>query len=323
MERIPHFINGALISDAERFGPVFNPATGEQEKEVALASAARVEEAIAAARAALPGLAGHQPGQAHRHLLQGPRTAHAAPAGTGRAPDQRARQGALRRRRRNHPRPGEHRIRHRTVPHAQGRALRAGLRRRRCPLGPPAGRRRRLHHPLQLPGHGAAVDDRQRPGLRQHRPAQAQRKGPVLRGLHRRAVRRGGPAGGVLNVVHGDKEAVDVPPGTPATSKPSASSAPRPIAQSIYKRGRRPRQARPGPGRREEPHGGPAGRGPGHGRGRRRLRRLRLRGGALHGRQRPRRRRQHRATSWWTRSAAAWPRSRSARARTRPPRWAR
>ena len=55
MERIPHFINGALISDAERFGPVFNPATGEQEKEVALASAARVEEAIEAARAALPG----------------------------------------------------------------------------------------------------------------------------------------------------------------------------------------------------------------------------------------------------------------------------
>ena len=31
-----------------------NPATGEQEKQVALASAARVEEAIAAAKAALP-----------------------------------------------------------------------------------------------------------------------------------------------------------------------------------------------------------------------------------------------------------------------------
>ena len=55
MERIPHFINGALISDADRYGPVFNPATGAQDKEVALASAARVEEAIAAAQAALPG----------------------------------------------------------------------------------------------------------------------------------------------------------------------------------------------------------------------------------------------------------------------------
>ena len=54
METIPHFINGSRVSDAERFGPVFNPATGEQEKQVALASASRTEEAIAAARAALP-----------------------------------------------------------------------------------------------------------------------------------------------------------------------------------------------------------------------------------------------------------------------------
>jgi hypothetical protein len=29
METIPHFINGNRVSDAERFGPVFNPATGE------------------------------------------------------------------------------------------------------------------------------------------------------------------------------------------------------------------------------------------------------------------------------------------------------
>ncbi|WP_066301667.1 CoA-acylating methylmalonate-semialdehyde dehydrogenase [Arthrobacter luteolus] len=55
MQRIPHVINGKQISEAERYGPVFNPATGVQEKEVALASAARVEEAIQAAREALPG----------------------------------------------------------------------------------------------------------------------------------------------------------------------------------------------------------------------------------------------------------------------------
>ena len=54
MQTIPHFINGSRVSDAERFGPVFNPATGEQEKQVALSSAVRTEEAIAAARAALP-----------------------------------------------------------------------------------------------------------------------------------------------------------------------------------------------------------------------------------------------------------------------------
>lgn len=54
MERIPHYINGRRVSDADRVAPVYNPATGEQEKEVALASAARTEEAIEAARAALP-----------------------------------------------------------------------------------------------------------------------------------------------------------------------------------------------------------------------------------------------------------------------------
>ena len=54
MQRIPHVINGQYVTDAERYGPVFNPATGSQEKEVALASAARVEEAIQAAQAALP-----------------------------------------------------------------------------------------------------------------------------------------------------------------------------------------------------------------------------------------------------------------------------
>jgi malonate-semialdehyde dehydrogenase (acetylating)/methylmalonate-semialdehyde dehydrogenase len=55
MQQIPHYIDGARVADAERFGPVYNPATGEQEKEVALASPSRVDEAVAAAEAALPG----------------------------------------------------------------------------------------------------------------------------------------------------------------------------------------------------------------------------------------------------------------------------
>ncbi|MCC3299616.1 CoA-acylating methylmalonate-semialdehyde dehydrogenase [Arthrobacter caoxuetaonis] len=55
MQRIPHVINGKHVPEAERYGPVFNPATGTQEKEVALASVSRVEEAIQAARVALPG----------------------------------------------------------------------------------------------------------------------------------------------------------------------------------------------------------------------------------------------------------------------------
>jgi len=55
---IRHFIAGeetaADSAGALRTGPVFNPATGERQHEVALADAAETERAIAAARAAFP-----------------------------------------------------------------------------------------------------------------------------------------------------------------------------------------------------------------------------------------------------------------------------
>lgn len=54
MARIPHVIAGEKITDAERTQPVFNPATGEAQHELSIASAATVEQAIAAAAAALP-----------------------------------------------------------------------------------------------------------------------------------------------------------------------------------------------------------------------------------------------------------------------------
>ncbi|GAB2552770.1 CoA-acylating methylmalonate-semialdehyde dehydrogenase [Leucobacter ruminantium] len=54
MARIPHIIGGEKITDAERTQPVYNPATGEEQHELSIASAATVEQAIAAAKAALP-----------------------------------------------------------------------------------------------------------------------------------------------------------------------------------------------------------------------------------------------------------------------------
>jgi len=55
MTLIPHWIDGAETgSGPERVGPVWNPATGEQIAEVAFASAADVDRAVAAAKAALP-----------------------------------------------------------------------------------------------------------------------------------------------------------------------------------------------------------------------------------------------------------------------------
>lgn len=54
MSLVGHLINGEARTDAERTQDVFNPSTGEVSKQVALASKATVEEAIAAAQAAYP-----------------------------------------------------------------------------------------------------------------------------------------------------------------------------------------------------------------------------------------------------------------------------
>ena len=55
MQDIGHFIGGQRIGGSSgRFGPVFNPALGEQTARVALAGAAEVDAAVHAATAAQP-----------------------------------------------------------------------------------------------------------------------------------------------------------------------------------------------------------------------------------------------------------------------------
>lgn len=54
MTTIGHLINGEMITDTVRSQNVFNPATGQAEKKVALASKQTVEQAISAAEAAYP-----------------------------------------------------------------------------------------------------------------------------------------------------------------------------------------------------------------------------------------------------------------------------
>jgi malonate-semialdehyde dehydrogenase (acetylating)/methylmalonate-semialdehyde dehydrogenase len=52
---VPHWIGGKRVAGTSgRRGPVYNPATGEQAREVDLASAEEVDAAVAAARAAFP-----------------------------------------------------------------------------------------------------------------------------------------------------------------------------------------------------------------------------------------------------------------------------
>ncbi|MBU2965613.1 CoA-acylating methylmalonate-semialdehyde dehydrogenase [Amphritea sp. 2_MG-2023] len=54
MTVVGHLINGEMRTDAARTQAIYNPSTGEESKQVALASVATVEEAIAAAEQAYP-----------------------------------------------------------------------------------------------------------------------------------------------------------------------------------------------------------------------------------------------------------------------------
>ena len=53
MKTIEHFVNGKSFSgDSKKMGKIFNPATGEQESEVKLATTKDVNEAVAKAQKA-------------------------------------------------------------------------------------------------------------------------------------------------------------------------------------------------------------------------------------------------------------------------------
>ena len=61
-ESLHHYINGERVAgESGRFGDVFNPATGEVSARVPMASAAEMRKAVEAAKAALPGWAATTP----------------------------------------------------------------------------------------------------------------------------------------------------------------------------------------------------------------------------------------------------------------------
>lgn len=62
MKTVQNFINGNITeSRSERFAPIYNPATGEQTRQVVLSSAAEVEQVVAVADAAFPAWAKTSP----------------------------------------------------------------------------------------------------------------------------------------------------------------------------------------------------------------------------------------------------------------------
>lgn len=71
METLSHHVAGAVREGTSgRFGPVYNPATGDQIRQVALASADEMRAAISAAEAALPGWAATPPLQRARVMFR-------------------------------------------------------------------------------------------------------------------------------------------------------------------------------------------------------------------------------------------------------------
>ena len=71
METVQHYINGKKVEGGSgRFSPGYNPATGEQERQVPLANAAEVDRVVTAAREAFPGWANTPPLRRARVLFK-------------------------------------------------------------------------------------------------------------------------------------------------------------------------------------------------------------------------------------------------------------
>ena len=71
MQELSHFVNGALVKGASaRFADVFNPATGEVQAKVPLASKDEVDAAIAAAAAAQPAWGATNPQRRARVMMK-------------------------------------------------------------------------------------------------------------------------------------------------------------------------------------------------------------------------------------------------------------
>ena len=238
MRTITHWIGGKPVAgSSDRTSPVWNPATGEQQAEVALASVDDVDSAVRTAKAAFERWGQSSLSQRTKVLFNVPRAGQRQHPAARRGDLRRARQGRLGRPRRGAARPRGDRVRLRHPDPAQGRLLRPGLDRRRRLLVPPAARGVRRHHAVQLPGHGADVDVPGGDRDRQHLRAQAQRARPQRVDADRRAVGRGRACPTACST----SCTATRPPSTPCSTHPDVAAVSfvgsTPIAKYIYETG--------------------------------------------------------------------------------------
>ena len=186
MNRISHWIDGKVVAAASgRSGVVWDPATGQQQAAVDLASADEVDHAVAVAKAAFPAwratnLSRRAEVMFHmRELVDANRKEiatlltkeHGKVLGDALGEVARGLENIefacgipnlLKGGYSEQASTGDRRLQHQAAARRGGR-----------------------HHAVQLPGDGADVDVRQRPRVRQHVRAQAQREGSVGQHVHR------------------------------------------------------------------------------------------------------------------------------------------
>ena len=236
----PVFIGGEWreISGVETT-PVYNPSRGEVIAEVPSCAVAEiVNDAVEAAAAAFPAWRDTPPVERARVVLPLP------PAGRGELrpplPDRlaRARQDAAEARGSVYR--GIENIEYACgIPTLlMGDTLENIARGVDCETHPPAARRLRRHHAVQLPGDGAALDVPARARLRKYVRPEAERESSADRHALIELLEKAGLPKGVLNIVHGGRECVDAlltHPKVQAISFVGSS----PVAKYIYETGTR------------------------------------------------------------------------------------
>jgi malonate-semialdehyde dehydrogenase (acetylating)/methylmalonate-semialdehyde dehydrogenase len=188
LERLPMWIGGrAHAPTTTRYGEVTNPATGEVVRHVPFANAADVDAAVRSAEAAFGTWRAAPPLRRARVMMRFRELMDAHKKDLAKIVTQEhgktlADAGGL-----DHARHRGRRVRDGHPAPSQGRAQRERRHRRRHVVDPPAARRVRGHHAVQLPGDGPDVDVPDRDRLRQHVHPEAFRARPDAVVAHGRA----------------------------------------------------------------------------------------------------------------------------------------
>ena len=167
LRSIDHFIGGSTFASGERQGDVFDPNQGQVQANVRFGTAADLQKAVDAAKAAQPAWAATNPQRRARVMFKFRELVEKNMDELAHLLSSRARQGPRRRARRRPARPRSDRICLRHPAGAEGRIYPGRGPGNRRLFDAPAARHRRGNHAVQLPGDDPDVDVRNGDRLRQ------------------------------------------------------------------------------------------------------------------------------------------------------------